>query len=161
MVITLVNMRLLRVCGKQWWVRILQKSDIYSLPPNKNAEFYFVPPNKNHIFGQQWKCTSYRMFLHRLSTAQVYIIYMSKYIQYKCPSIYNINAQVYWYYFVGHIVLSGVDALIVLYACFKSIKTMKNECFWLIVCANSEKLIPLHRQKVNRLFRLVVIDLGF
>ena len=24
-----------------------------------------------------------------------------------------------------------------------------------------KKLVPLHRQKVNRLFRLVVIDLGF
>ena len=24
-----------------------------------------------------------------------------------------------------------------------------------------EKLVPLYRQKVNRLFRLVVIDLGF
>ena len=24
-----------------------------------------------------------------------------------------------------------------------------------------EKFVPLHRQKVNRLFRLVVIDLGF
>ncbi len=25
----------------------------------------------------------------------------------------------------------------------------------------AKKVVPLHRQKVNRLFRLVVIDLGF
>ncbi len=30
-----------------------------------------------------------------------------------------------------------------------------------IVFANNKNFIPLHRQKVNRLFRLVVIDLGF
>lgn len=39
--------------GKYEVTQALWKSDIYSLPPNKNAEFYFVPPNKNHIFGQQ------------------------------------------------------------------------------------------------------------
>ena len=31
----------------------------------------------------------------------------------------------------------------------------------LFVCGNRKKFIPLHCQKVNRLFRLVVIDLGF
>ena len=30
-----------------------------------------------------------------------------------------------------------------------------------IVFANNKNFILLHRQKVNRLFRLVVIDLGF
>ena len=29
------------------------------------------------------------------------------------------------------------------------------------VCAHNGKYVSLHRQKVNRLFRLVVIDLGF
>jgi hypothetical protein len=28
-------------------------------------------------------------------------------------------------------------------------------------CGNRKIALPLHRQKVNRLFRLVVIDLGF
>jgi hypothetical protein len=28
-------------------------------------------------------------------------------------------------------------------------------------CLEREIVVPLHRQKVNRLFRLVVIDLGF
>ncbi len=31
----------------------------------------------------------------------------------------------------------------------------------IIVYVNNKNFIPLHRQKVNRLFRLVVIDLGF
>lgn len=46
------------------------------------------------------------MSLHRLSTAQVYTIYMPKYIQYTCPSIYNINAQVYTIYMLMYIDIS-------------------------------------------------------
>ena len=38
---------------------------------------------------------------------------------------------------------------------------MKMRKLAIIVYANNKNFIPLHRQKVNRLFRLVVIDLGF
>ena len=45
--------------------------------------------------------------------------------------------------------------------CSISIKRIKMRKLAIIVCANNKNVIPLHRQKVNRLFRLVVIDLGF
>ena len=51
-------------------------------------------------------------------------------------------------------------------ATFKISKQMKKKnkiivIFSLIVCANRKCFVTMHRQKVNRLFRLVVIDLGF
>ena len=45
--------------------------------------------------------------------------------------------------------------------CRKSIKQLK-DAKKNAVCLRTQKIfVPLHRQKVNRLFRLVVIDLGF
>ena len=40
-------------------------------------------------------------------------------------------------------------------------KSQKNTFFCRIIWRFVEKVLPLQRQKVNRLFRLVVIDLGF
>ena len=48
-----------------------------------------------------------------------------------------------------------------LFACFISIKHSKSTKNRKIVCEHTKIIVPLHRQKVNRLFRLVVIDLGF
>lgn len=41
-------------------------------------------------------------------------------------------------------------------------RNLKNNTFFCrIIWRFVEKVLPLQRQKVNRLFRLVVIDLGF